>query len=107
MQLTFKNHDKELVTMKGQLNKVQHENHNLSNKLKEVEHVIRKIENLQQEYVELNQLNWKTCNSLKCFQTDFERMTWDYNWRTPNSLQDSNVSPSERQRKSEELGHVP
>ncbi len=28
-------------------------------------------------------------------------------WRTPNSLQDSNVSPNERQRKSEELGHVP
>jgi hypothetical protein len=28
-------------------------------------------------------------------------------WRTPNSLKDSNVSPSERQRKREELGHVP
>jgi hypothetical protein len=28
-------------------------------------------------------------------------------WRTPNSLKDSNVSPSERQRKKEELGHAP
>jgi hypothetical protein len=33
--------------VKGQLSKVQHENQNLSNKLKEVEHAIRKIENLQ------------------------------------------------------------
>jgi hypothetical protein len=29
------------------------------------------------------------------------------NWRTPNSLRDSNVSPSERQWKGEESGHVP
>jgi hypothetical protein len=28
-------------------------------------------------------------------------------YRTPNSLKDSNVSPSERQRKREELGHAP
>ncbi len=54
MQRTLKNHDKELVTVKGQLNKVQHENQNLSNKLNEVEYVIRKIEILQQKYVELN-----------------------------------------------------
>jgi hypothetical protein len=29
----------------------------MSNKLREVEHDVRKIENLQQKYVELNQLN--------------------------------------------------
>jgi hypothetical protein len=29
------------------------------------------------------------------------------NWRTPNSLKDSNVSPSERQRKREESGRAP
>jgi septal ring factor EnvC (AmiA/AmiB activator) len=46
MQRTLKNHDKELVTVKGQLNKVQHENHNLSNKLNEAEQVAKKIENL-------------------------------------------------------------
>jgi hypothetical protein len=35
-------------------------------------------------------------------------LSWSYQlrWRTPNSLKDSNVSPNERQRKSEELGHV-
>jgi hypothetical protein len=30
-----------------------------------------------------------------------------YVWRTLNSLKDSNVSPSERQRKKEELGRTP
>ncbi len=54
------------VTFKGQINKVQHDNKNLSNKLKEAKQV-RKIENLQQEYVELNQLNWKIDNDLKRF----------------------------------------
>ncbi len=33
------------------MNKVQHKNQNQSNKLKEVEQVVRKIENLEQEYV--------------------------------------------------------
>jgi hypothetical protein len=28
-------------------------------------------------------------------------------WRTPNSFKDSNVSPSERQRKKEESGRAP
>jgi len=28
-------------------------------------------------------------------------------WRTPNSLKDSNVSPSKKQREKEELGHIP
>ncbi len=42
MQKTLKNRDKELVTFKGQMNKVQHGNQNLFNKLKEVEHVVMK-----------------------------------------------------------------
>ncbi len=54
MQQTLKNYDKEPITIKKQLNKVQHVNQNLSNKLIEVEHVARKIDNLQQEYVEFN-----------------------------------------------------
>jgi hypothetical protein len=36
------------------MNRVQHENYNLSNKLKEAKQVVRKIENLQQEYAKLN-----------------------------------------------------
>jgi len=47
MQIVFKNYDQELVTVKGQLNKVQYENENLSNKLKEAKHAARKTENLQ------------------------------------------------------------
>jgi len=35
VQKTLKNHDKELIIIKGQMNRVQHENQNLSNKLKE------------------------------------------------------------------------
>jgi hypothetical protein len=35
---------------------------------------------------------------------DFNNWGW---WRTPNSLKDSNVSPSERQRKREESGCAP
>jgi cell shape-determining protein MreC len=48
------NCDKELIIVKRKLTKVQHENQNLSNKLKEVEQVVRKIENLHQEYTKLN-----------------------------------------------------
>ncbi len=33
---------------------VQHENQNMSNKLKEVERDVKKTENLQQEYVKFN-----------------------------------------------------
>jgi hypothetical protein len=86
MQQTFKNCDKELVIINGQLIKVQHENQNLSNKLKEVEHVVRKTKNLHQEYTKLNQFNWKTHNDLKCFQTEFEQMMWDY-----NKMEESNM----------------
>jgi septal ring factor EnvC (AmiA/AmiB activator) len=57
MQKTLKNHEKELVTIKGQLNKVQHENQNMSKKLTKGEHVVRNTENLQQEYAKLNELN--------------------------------------------------
>ncbi len=48
------------------MNKVQHENQNLSNKLKEAKHTIRTTEDLQQEYAKFNKLNWKTYNDLKC-----------------------------------------
>jgi septal ring factor EnvC (AmiA/AmiB activator) len=57
MQKTLKNHEKELVTVKGQLNKVQHENQNMSKKLTKGEHVVRNTKNLQQEYAKLNRLN--------------------------------------------------
>ncbi len=60
----MKNCDKELVTIKGQLNRIQHENQNLSNKLNEAEQIIRKTENMQQEFVELNHFTWKTHNDL-------------------------------------------
>jgi septal ring factor EnvC (AmiA/AmiB activator) len=43
LQKALKNHDKELVTIKGQLSKVQHENHNLLNKLNDVEQATRKL----------------------------------------------------------------
>ncbi len=39
---------------------------------------IRKTENFQQKYVELNQLNWKTHNDLTHFQTNLEWMTRGY-----------------------------
>ncbi len=45
--------------------------------MNEVEHVARKIENLQQEYAKLNQFNWKT-NDLNRLQANLERMTRDY-----------------------------
>jgi len=67
-----------LVTIKGQMNKVQHGNRNLSNKLKKAKQAIRKTKNLQQKYVELNQFNWKTNDNLKCLQADLEQMMWDY-----------------------------
>jgi hypothetical protein len=35
VQKTLKNCDKELIIIKGQMNRVQHENQNLSNKLNE------------------------------------------------------------------------
>jgi hypothetical protein len=38
-----------------------------------------KTKNIQQEYIEFNQLNWKTHNDLKHLQTNYEQMMWDYN----------------------------
>jgi hypothetical protein len=46
----------------------------MSNKLKEAEQAVRKTENIQQEYIELNQLNWKTHNDLKHLQTNHEQI---------------------------------
>jgi hypothetical protein len=57
VQKTLKNCDKELITIKGQLNKVKHENQNLSNNMTEVGQSTRKIENLQEKYAEFNQFN--------------------------------------------------
>jgi hypothetical protein len=54
------------------MNKIQHENLNVSNKLKEAKQAARKTKNLQQEYAELNKLNWKTHNDLKHLQTNLE-----------------------------------
>jgi SMC interacting uncharacterized protein involved in chromosome segregation len=75
-----------LVILKGQLTKVQHENQNLSNKLKKAKQVVKKTKNLQYKYIELNQLNWKTHNDLKHLQTKFEQMMWDY-----NKMEESNM----------------
>jgi predicted nuclease with TOPRIM domain len=86
------NHDKELITVKRKLTKVQHENQNLSNKLKEVEQVVRKIENLHQEYTKLNQFNWKTHNNLKHLQTEFEQMTRYYNKMESNMQQHGTIT---------------
>jgi hypothetical protein len=58
----------------------------MSNKLKEIEHDVKKIENLQQKYTELNQLNWKTRNNLKHLQIDYERMMRNY-----NKMEESNM----------------
>jgi 3-methyladenine DNA glycosylase Tag len=44
----------------------------MSNKLNETEQAARKIENLQQEYAEFNQFNWKTQNDLINLQADLE-----------------------------------
>jgi SMC interacting uncharacterized protein involved in chromosome segregation len=67
-----------LVIVKGQLNKVQRENQNLSNKLKKEKQIATKVENLRQEYVELNQLNEKTHNYFNNFQVDLEWMIQNY-----------------------------
>ncbi len=45
-------------------------------------------------------LSW---NSFPRISTTF----WGVNWCTPNSLKDSNVSPSRKQQKKEESGHAP
>ncbi len=80
-----------LVTIKGQLNKVQHENQNLSNKLKEEKWVVRKIENLQQEYAEFNQFNSKTHNDLKHLQVYLEQMMQDCTKMEKSNMEQWNI----------------
>jgi septal ring factor EnvC (AmiA/AmiB activator) len=87
----LKNHDKELVTIKGQLNRIKHENQNMSNKLNEAEQDVEKIKNLQQKYVKFNQLNWKTNNDLICFQVDLERMTINYAKMEESNLEQQGI----------------
>jgi hypothetical protein len=55
--------------------------------LKEAEQAVKKTENLQQKYVELNQLNWKTHNDLKCLQANLEQMMRDYTKMEEYSMQ--------------------
>ncbi len=52
------------------------------------------LEELNFQHYSMNNLD----KSLKVFHV---------NWRAPNSLRDSNVSPNWKQRKSKESGHVP
>jgi hypothetical protein len=61
--------------------------------LKKVEHAVRETENLQQEYIKINQVNWKTHNDLKCFQNDYEQMMWDYN-KMESNIQEKNTITS-------------
>jgi hypothetical protein len=58
----------------------------MSIKLKKAKHV-GKTENLQQEYIELNQFNWKTHNDLKRLQTEFVQMTRYYNKMEESNMQ--------------------
>ncbi len=69
------------------MNKIQHENLNVSNKLKEAKQAARKTKNLQQEYAELNKLNWKTHNDLKHLQTNLEWMTQNCTKMEESSMQ--------------------
>ncbi len=44
----------------------------------EVERAIKKVEALQQEYNELNQVHFKTHNDMKALQTDFDWLEKDF-----------------------------
>jgi hypothetical protein len=55
--------------------------------LKEAKQVVRKTENLQQEYAKLNQLTWKTHNDLKQLQATLERMMRDYTKMEESNMQ--------------------
>jgi hypothetical protein len=41
--------------------------------------LLGKSKNLKQEYIKLNQFNWKTCNDLERLQTNYEWMMQNYN----------------------------
>jgi prophage antirepressor-like protein len=66
----------------------------MSNKLKEAKQVVKKTENLQQKYAELNELNWKTHNDLKRLQADLERMMRDYTKIEESSMQQQSIVTS-------------
>jgi uncharacterized protein YoxC len=53
VQKTLKNCDKELVIVKGQMNRVQHENQNLSNKLKEANKLLGKLKTYSKSMLSL------------------------------------------------------
>jgi len=57
----------------------------------EVEQVVRKTKNLQQEYAELNQFNWKTHNDLIRLQVELERMTQDYAKMEESNLEQQHI----------------
>ncbi len=64
--------------MKTQLLKLQVKNKHLVTKSVEVEKAIKKVQALQQEYNELNQVHFKTHNNMKALQTDLDWLTRDY-----------------------------
>jgi hypothetical protein len=66
----------------------------MSNKLKKAKHLVTKIENLQQEYIEFNQFNWKTHNDLRCLQTEFVQMTRYYNKMEESNMQQQSTITS-------------
>jgi ribosomal protein S18 len=43
-------------------------------KMNQAKQVVKKTKYIQQEYNELNKLNWKICNDLKQFLSEHERM---------------------------------
>jgi hypothetical protein len=45
----------------------------------------------KQEYIELNQFNWKTHNDLKHLQSEHEHMMWDYNEMEQSSMEQQNI----------------
>jgi hypothetical protein len=77
-QQTLKNKDKGLVMDKGQLTKLQVENHGLFVQVTQDEQVAKKEDSLQHEYNVLNQFNWKNWNNMKTLQTKHGQLTKDY-----------------------------
>ncbi len=63
--------------MKIQLLKLQIKNKHLVAKIVEAERAIKKVEVLQQEYNELNQVHFKTHNDLKALHIDFDQLIRD------------------------------
>jgi hypothetical protein len=61
---------------------------------KDAEHVVRKTKNLQQEYVEFSQFNWKTHNDLKHLQINLEQMMQDYTKMEESNMQQHDIITS-------------